>query len=124
LTNANDHCRFSVNATISDGTSDTEVALFNEQLAEMIHISCRDLVITHGNTDSKVLPDQLRTLIGKPTLFHVTVKNDRTLKVHKAGKPLPAVQKGEGSTNLQALPPTTPDPKQLAMKKGKKKINA
>ncbi|KAL3652115.1 hypothetical protein CASFOL_001796 [Castilleja foliolosa] len=77
--------RYSVNATIVDVTGSMEAIFFNESMQALLNIACEDMVTRHGDsTNPRAVPQQLRSAIDKPSLLHVTLKNDGKLVVNNA----------------------------------------
>ncbi|KAD4982602.1 hypothetical protein E3N88_19273 [Mikania micrantha] len=103
---------YSINTIISDGSSSIEAVFFNEAVTNIIHISCRDMVIIHGNKNPKVLPDMIHSIKKTSKLLHVNMKKDRTIAVNRA-EDTPTL----ASTSTQSLLPKTPDPKMLTIKR-------
>ncbi|KAD4583998.1 hypothetical protein E3N88_21599 [Mikania micrantha] len=89
---------YCVNATIQDNTAATNVVIFNEAMTNILDISCKDMVVIHGNKNPKVLPFQIENLKGQQKLFHMGIKKDGSIFVNKAH-------------DSSVLTPATPDPK-------------
>ncbi|KAI7742301.1 hypothetical protein M8C21_032919, partial [Ambrosia artemisiifolia] len=96
--------KYCVNAKISDSTKSTDVTFFNGGMTALLNTSCEDLVMKHGWTDPKKLPDQIADTIGKPKLLHLTLKNEQIV-VTNVTEPEKTV---EGQS---CIPPSTPNPK-------------
>ncbi|KAD4178606.1 hypothetical protein E3N88_27197 [Mikania micrantha] len=104
---------YSVNTIISDGSSSIEAVFFNEAITNIIHTSCRDMVMLYGNKNPKVLPDTIRSITETSKLLHINMKKDRTIVVNRAEDAPTSLP----SASTQSLLPKTPDPKMLTTKR-------
>ncbi|XP_022019498.1 uncharacterized protein LOC110919539 [Helianthus annuus] len=104
---------YSVNAIIMDGTTPTEVTFFDEGMTALLKTSCEDLILKHGYTDPKSLPQQISDVIGIRKIMYVSVRREGHVVVTNVTD-LAETCDAQGSsvgTLASAVPPTTPDPK-------------
>jgi hypothetical protein len=80
-------------------------------MTEMLKVSCRDMIVVHGNKDLKRLSNIIRSLTGVLKLFHISLEKDKMFKVNKA-------EEEPSCTATECLPPPTPDLKLLSTKRG------
>ncbi|KAL3652443.1 hypothetical protein CASFOL_002124 [Castilleja foliolosa] len=111
---------YSVNTTIVDATGNMEVVFFNESIQALLNIACKDMVTKHADsTNPRVVPQQLRSAIDKPSLLHVTLKNDGKLVVKNASG-ITTTTSDQPTGNLprtSTFTPTTPAPKSSTSKR-------
>ncbi|KAL8238381.1 hypothetical protein R6Q59_014948 [Mikania micrantha] len=67
-------------------------------MTDILDISCKDMIVIHGNKNPKVLPFQIQNLKEQQKLFHMGIKKDGSIFVNKAH-------------DSSVLTPATPDPK-------------
>ncbi|KAL3651616.1 hypothetical protein CASFOL_004618 [Castilleja foliolosa] len=105
--------RYCVNATITDATGSVDAVFFSESMQAMLDTTCEDMVTKHAKSaNSKDVPPLLQTIIDKPKLFRLTLKNDGQIVVNNATDITESSQ-----TKTSTFTPTTPLPKPNASKR-------
>ncbi|KAJ0790317.1 putative nucleic acid-binding, replication factor A [Helianthus annuus] len=94
-----------VNTTIEDESDKAKAVFFNEAIEQMLKKSCYNMVVKDGNTDPEIIPADIYKLRGKTAVLDISVKQDNSMAVNKAGIP-------------PAIFPATPDPKTTTTKRG------
>ncbi|KAL3646797.1 hypothetical protein CASFOL_009341 [Castilleja foliolosa] len=109
--------RYCVNTTITDATGSADAVFFNDNMQEMLNISCMEMVTKHADKiNPKIVPQQLRSAVDKPRKLHLTLKNDGKIVVNNVSNTASAtaIQTGEGTSTFT---PTTPIPKSVTSKR-------
>ncbi|MFS7946976.1 hypothetical protein Hanom_Chr06g00542611 [Helianthus anomalus] len=82
-------------------------------MTALLKTSCEDLILKHGYTDPKSLPQQISDIIGIRKIMHVSVRREGHIVVTNVTDLAKTndVQGRSVGTLASAVHPTTPDPK-------------
>ncbi|KAK9051441.1 hypothetical protein SSX86_028068 [Deinandra increscens subsp. villosa] len=70
--------KFCVHATIVDDSGTMPVIFFNDEMQDMLGISCKTLVVEKGFEDSKKIPSLMSAFVGKLMNFTIRLRENNT----------------------------------------------
>ncbi|KAL8251601.1 hypothetical protein R6Q59_035294 [Mikania micrantha] len=78
---------YCIHTTITDETSTAKAVFFDDVVKSLLQIECKDLVLTQGFTDPKLLPPAICLLQGKPMTLQVKMESENSVIVNKVYDP-------------------------------------
>ncbi|KAL3639923.1 hypothetical protein CASFOL_014891 [Castilleja foliolosa] len=105
--------KYCVNSTITDATGSADAIFFNESMHAILNIDCNDMVTKYGQpTNTRNIPEILKSIVDTPRLLHLTLKNDGQIVVNNVTDVAESsnIQSTGTTTGLSTFTPTTPLP--------------